>query len=56
LKTCKLDADTVASYPVIELSGGWEGSTPSSFFNPPACPEKLPWGIRLNPPEQRSIA
>ena len=41
---------------VIELSGGWEGSTPSSFFNPPACSQKLPWRVRLNPTEQRSIA
>src|SRR6218665_2378701 len=37
--------------PVIELSRGWEGSTPSSFFNPPpACSQKLPWGVRLNLP------
>src|SRR6218665_2187120 len=34
---------------VIELSGGWEGSTPSSFFNPPACSQKLPWG-QAKPP------
>src|SRR6218665_27517 len=30
--------------PVIELPGGWEGSTPSSLFNPPAYSQKLPWG------------
>src|SRR6218665_4049014 len=34
---------------VIELSGGWEGSTPSSFFNPPACSQKLPGG-QAKPP------
>src|SRR6218665_3716102 len=43
---------------VIKLSGGWgwDGSTPSSFFNPPSLFSKITLGVRLNPPEQRSIA
>src|SRR6218665_3560796 len=40
----------------IELSGGVLGvQPPSSFFNPPAYSQKLPWGVRLNPTEQRSV-
>src|SRR6218665_3193481 len=44
-------------YTVIELSGVLGGfNAPSSFFNPPAYSQKLPWGVRLNPPrEQRSV-
>src|SRR6218665_2060390 len=35
--------------PVIELSGGWRGSTPQFIFNPPVCSQKLPWG-QAKPP------
>jgi len=42
--------------PVIELSGGWEGSTPQFIFQPPSLFLKITLGVRLNPPEQRSTA
>src|SRR6218665_3196320 len=40
---------------VIELSGGREGvrrvqPPPVHFSTSPACSQKLPWGLRLNPP------
>src|SRR6218665_2293441 len=40
--------------PVIELSGVGRVQPPVHFSTPPAYSQKLPWGVRLNPPEQHS--
>src|SRR6218665_1278738 len=41
--------------PVIELSGVGRVQPPVHFSTPPAYSQKLPWGVRLNPPDQRSV-
>src|SRR6218665_1572893 len=55
LLTRALTFSTNSREAVIELSGGLGGQPPSSFFNPPSLFSKITLGVRLKPPEQRSV-
>ena len=43
--------DKLLSNAVIELSGGWEGSTPQFIFQPPSLFSKIALGGQAKPPQ-----